>query len=412
MKKITWFILPLFFVSCLPAAKPVVQPKQPATQEETVEEKEKAPEYESELQKRADEKIKEAQQLKQQCEQNNVASVELAAPYFDKGKTSLKNAESFYKEKKYLEAISEAESAISSFNIALDASKFDQNTYQQDITAAKQSRDKINAYLQENQLKWKKAGDLNIVIEEAETAYNQAKFSEAQKKASEARQMGQELEKKLPDVLENKKRAETILNETKQKIEENREKLSNYLPERLQEMESKLSDAGQSFEQGDYEGCVKKCTEIHNMLQQALDEIPKIEARVKEIEENLNKIQKLRKTASEYKAEEYFPEETQQVDSEIENLKNLIESRSFDEALNKSQELIPVIEELVKKAKEKWFSENVYVVKKGDCLWNIAKKLYKKPLMWKEIYKLNKDKIKDPDLIYPNQEFILPVPKE
>jgi nucleoid-associated protein YgaU len=50
----------------------------------------------------------------------------------------------------------------------------------------------------------------------------------------------------------------------------------------------------------------------------------------------------------------------------------------------------------------------IYVVKKGDCLWNIAKAIYNKPLKWKAIYKANKKKIKDPNLIYPNQKLIIP----
>ena len=50
-----------------------------------------------------------------------------------------------------------------------------------------------------------------------------------------------------------------------------------------------------------------------------------------------------------------------------------------------------------------------YTVIKGDCLWNIAKKdyIYNDPLMWPRIYEDNKDKIKDPDLIYPQQVFTI-----
>lgn len=44
-----------------------------------------------------------------------------------------------------------------------------------------------------------------------------------------------------------------------------------------------------------------------------------------------------------------------------------------------------------------------YTVKSGDCLWNIAKKQLGDGSRWKEIYELNKDKIKNPNLIYPNQ---------
>jgi len=48
-----------------------------------------------------------------------------------------------------------------------------------------------------------------------------------------------------------------------------------------------------------------------------------------------------------------------------------------------------------------------YTVVRGDCLWNIAKKdyIYNDPFKWPRIYEANKDKIKDPDLIYPDQVF-------
>jgi nucleoid-associated protein YgaU len=48
-----------------------------------------------------------------------------------------------------------------------------------------------------------------------------------------------------------------------------------------------------------------------------------------------------------------------------------------------------------------------YTVVRGDCLWNIAKKdyIYNDPFQWPRIYEANKDQIKDPDLIYPQQVF-------
>lgn len=51
---------------------------------------------------------------------------------------------------------------------------------------------------------------------------------------------------------------------------------------------------------------------------------------------------------------------------------------------------------------------STYDVKSGDCLWNIAKKQLGDGSRWKEIYDLNKDKIKNPNLIYPNQTLTLP----
>lgn len=51
-----------------------------------------------------------------------------------------------------------------------------------------------------------------------------------------------------------------------------------------------------------------------------------------------------------------------------------------------------------------------HVVKKGECLWWIAeyKDVYNDPFQWPLIYDANKDKINDPDLIYPGQVFKIP----
>lgn len=51
-----------------------------------------------------------------------------------------------------------------------------------------------------------------------------------------------------------------------------------------------------------------------------------------------------------------------------------------------------------------------YTVVRGDCLWNIAKKPqhYGNGFAWPMIYKANRDKIKNPDLIYPKQVFTIP----
>ncbi len=55
-------------------------------------------------------------------------------------------------------------------------------------------------------------------------------------------------------------------------------------------------------------------------------------------------------------------------------------------------------------------TEQNYTVVKGDYLWKIAKKqqFYGNGFAWPNIYKANKDKIKDPNLIYPKQEFTIP----
>ncbi|HYW03895.1 MAG TPA: LysM peptidoglycan-binding domain-containing protein [Gammaproteobacteria bacterium] len=64
-------------------------------------------------------------------------------------------------------------------------------------------------------------------------------------------------------------------------------------------------------------------------------------------------------------------------------------------------------EKQAKEAAAKAAAHTTYTVVRGDNLWDIAKKpsIYGNPYEWPLIYKDNSGKIKDPDLIYPGQQF-------
>lgn len=49
-----------------------------------------------------------------------------------------------------------------------------------------------------------------------------------------------------------------------------------------------------------------------------------------------------------------------------------------------------------------------YRVIKGDSLWKIAARAYGDPTRWPQIYAANRDIIRDPHLIFPDQRFIIP----
>jgi len=53
-------------------------------------------------------------------------------------------------------------------------------------------------------------------------------------------------------------------------------------------------------------------------------------------------------------------------------------------------------------------NKGTYVVKRGDTLWGIAKRYYGNGRLYTKIFNANRDKIKNPNLIYPGQKFIIP----
>lgn len=68
----------------------------------------------------------------------------------------------------------------------------------------------------------------------------------------------------------------------------------------------------------------------------------------------------------------------------------------------------PTIKEEKKRETSSKPTTKSYTVKKGDCLWNIAKKYYGNGAQYTKIYNANKGKIKNPNLIYPGQVLTIP----
>jgi nucleoid-associated protein YgaU len=80
--------------------------------------------------------------------------------------------------------------------------------------------------------------------------------------------------------------------------------------------------------------------------------------------------------------------------------------------LSANEQLINQIQSLIDQAREKGKAAvpPSYTVIRGDYLWKIASKpdIYGDAYAWMRIYTSNTNQIKDPDLIYPNQVFMIP----
>ncbi len=104
----------------------------------------------------------------------------------------------------------------------------------------------------------------------------------------------------------------------------------------------------------------------------------------------------------------------------------LSEKNRIKEAKIKQEQILKMEKERAELASKKAIAEKIalekkmieekkkqkpsqYIVVKNDCLWNIAKKVYNNPIMWKMIYDANKHQIENPDLIFPKQVLVIPI---
>jgi nucleoid-associated protein YgaU len=81
-----------------------------------------------------------------------------------------------------------------------------------------------------------------------------------------------------------------------------------------------------------------------------------------------------------------------------------------DDAVNKpaSPQDVKLPEPAKETVQPKLTDETIYVVKYKDQLTEISKKYYGDFIGWKRIYAANKDKIKNPHLIFPGQQLVIP----
>ncbi len=97
----------------------------------------------------------------------------------------------------------------------------------------------------------------------------------------------------------------------------------------------------------------------------------------------------------------------QELDDIEARLNELKQSKIY--ALSEMQDLVASIEGKITQLRNRMPKAiyDEYTVMRGDYLWKIAGKsdIYGDPYQWVRIYSYNRDQIKDPDLIYPDQVF-------
>lgn len=141
--------------------------------------------------------------------------------------------------------------------------------------------------------------------------------------------------------------------------------------------------------------------EIYRLLGYTQEEIDAFQKELEQIRDQINGLLRL------------SPEELYQRLAEVDKIKARLEEMAKDKRaklpdiarlLAEVMELFQKLQEAAARAKP---NVEIYSVVKRDCLWNIAKKpeIYKDPFQWIRIYTFNREQIKNPDLIYPDQKF-------
>ena len=213
-------------------------------------------------------------------------------------------------------------------------------------------------------------------------------------------------------------------------IRDEADKLKNergieFASEDIEVVISTLNEAESLLEQNKIEETLLKISDAENSLKIAKEKTIKglAYSKSKSAERLLNE------TIEKDKAKRY-KDDTDKASTIIKNGNTLLGNGSFKESILKFEEAESLLNSLSVAGEKDYFKDKekysylknekgakIYKVtlnrKDRDCLWRIAQKVYKNAKLWPLIYMANKDKIKDPDLIFPGQTFIVPpVPKK
>lgn len=153
-------------------------------------------------------------------------------------------------------------------------------------------------------------------------------------------------------------------------------------------------------------------------IAQIRDREEQISELTSQIEQYMQKIEDYEKTVAEVrmKLQEQEQEDIsyQEQQSLIDTIHSLVEERDFyQNSINQCYAQVSKLQLEIAELKNKIGTlekeeAQYYEVKRGDCLWTIAKDRYNEGIAWIKIFKANQDQIENPDLIYPYQQFILP----
>jgi len=187
--------------------------------------------------------------------------------------------------------------------------------------------------------------------------------------------------------------------------------------EDIAEISAALNEAESLLDQEKTEEALKKISEAEQLLVSAKEKTTKGLAL-----EKAKSVEKMLAEARKKDTKNRFKTEIDNAATMLDDGKKLLESGSYTESLAKFEEAESLLNSIgIASEKDRLGQDGSSISKEGkrmyrvifnrkkrDCLWRIAGKVYKNERLWPLIYVANKDQIKDPDLIFPGQKFIIP----
>jgi len=194
---------------------------------------------------------------------------------------------------------------------------------------------------------------------------------------------------------------------------------SEFSPEELKELKVILDETDILLEKNSLQSLDEKLKKGRQLLDSAKEKTGRGIA-VEKLETVKNLYSKIEKETKTYR------DKLKEAGDLISSSSTLIEEKFFNDSLQKSIEAETLLNSITvqkekaislksregKKDPSEVSDSQIYIVKYNkkdkDCLWRISQKVYRDARLWPRIYVANKDRIKDPDLIFPGQRFIIP----
>ncbi len=282
--------------------------------------------------------------------------------------TSIDNAKKGMESKDYKTSLKEIETAKKELEAAAELIK------KQKITASIESLRAEVKTIQDKEGSYNIKEDLDNAILElngAESALEQNNITDAELKVEQAQKLisGSSIKMKKESAIAAVERAEKLLVQAREKDAENKHK------ENLDKADTVILQAKSANEAENYNDGLVGAEEAESIINAVLNSMDT--------------------AASDMAVKSDTGQTTTEADAVTETKTDTKTEDTTVAAVDKK-------EVAGKTYVVKWRKKNT------DCLWRIAQTVYKDASYWPAIYLANKDQIKDPDLIFPGQKFIIP----